>query len=162
MDKKIERFQENLALIRSSAGLSAAEFGKKVGVTKQTINSLERKNSGYKLQETLYYAMRYVLDEEIKNSPNGSLIKGVIDITVDHADGTDGYTEAEKKELLSKANVLASSMLSTEDEKTKEVASSMWIDIVTGLVTAAASVGVSVALAALSKSYSSKTNMKKK
>lgn len=155
---RIERFQDNLALIRSSAGLTAAEFGKKVGVTKQTINSLERKNSGYKLQETLYYAMRYVLEQEIQNSPNGSLIKGVIDITVDNA---DVYSQEEKEELLSKANVLALSMLSNEDEKTKEVVSSMWIDIVKGLFTAAASVGVSVALAALVESYSSKISKKK-
>ena len=61
--QEITRLQENLQLIRRMAGWTAKELGEKIGVTRQTINNLERLEKSetkpneykYKLTKTQYY-----------------------------------------------------------------------------------------------------------
>lgn len=42
--EEIIRFQNNMLLIRRTVGWTAEEFGDKIGVTRQTINNLEKNN----------------------------------------------------------------------------------------------------------------------
>ena len=44
-EKAIERLQDNLYVIRRMAGWTAEDLGDKIGVTKQTIRNLERRNN---------------------------------------------------------------------------------------------------------------------
>lgn len=40
--EEIQRMQDNLLLIRRTVGWTAEEFGDQIGVTRQTINNIER------------------------------------------------------------------------------------------------------------------------
>ena len=56
---EIDLLQENLKLIRRSAGWTIEELANKIGVTKQTIINLEGLKS--KMTKTTYIAIRAVL-----------------------------------------------------------------------------------------------------
>lgn len=144
-----ERMQENLLLIRRATGWTADEFGKKIGVTRQTINNLERKNSKYKLSKTQYLAMRNVLDGEMKRSSKDTqMLKGILEISVDHP---EKYTEEEKKKLMDQANMTAPSILASNTKTTREDVSLTWMDIMSSII----AIGGSVALGILFTSLSS-------
>ena len=63
MSDIINRFQNILPLVRGSLGWSAEELGDRIGVTRQTINNIERKKTP--LSKTQYIAMRSVIDAEV-------------------------------------------------------------------------------------------------
>jgi transcriptional regulator with XRE-family HTH domain len=80
--KQIQLLQQNLRSIRQIAGWTAEQFGEKIGVTKQTIGDLENKKRPMNL--TQYLAIRSILNEEIKSSPeNANVLQQVIEILVD-------------------------------------------------------------------------------
>ena len=60
-----EKLQKYLPLIRSAAGWTAEELGKKIGVTKQTISNLE--NQKTKISKTQYLAIQMVISQKIAN-----------------------------------------------------------------------------------------------
>lgn len=143
MDEVIERFQENLLLIRRTVGWSADQFGEKIGVTRQTINNLERKDTNIKLNKTIYIAMRAVLADEIHNSKDDThMLSSILEIFVDHP---ENYDEKAKQELLSKANMIAPSILAKDSNTSRKDASDMWCDILAGLI----AIGTSAALVAI-------------
>ena len=128
-----EAMQRNLLLIRKSVGWSAEVFGDKIGVTRQTINSLEAQKKGYSLSKTQYLAMRYVLDKEIRNNPEGTkVLASILEALVDHP---EAYKTKDKEELLSKANMLAPSILA--GTSSREDASAALVQIC-GIAAAAA------------------------
>lgn len=105
--EEIIRMQENLLLIRRAVGWTAEEFGEKIGVTRQTINNIESGRN--KLNKTQYIAMRSVLDAEMVQKPEDTeMLKVLLDMFVDHP---ENYSKEKRSELLTKANMMAPSIL---------------------------------------------------
>ena len=82
-EKAIERLQDNLYVIRRMAGWTAEDLGDKIGVTKQTIRNLERRNNNAKMSKTQYIAIRAVLDYEVENNPDNQALAKVIEVLLD-------------------------------------------------------------------------------
>ena len=119
--EEIVRMQENLLLIRRTVGWTAEEFGEKIGVTRQTINNIESGRN--KLTKTQYIAMRSVLDAEMAQAPEETeMLKVLLDVLVDHP---EKYSSENRDELLSKANMMAPSILA--GTSTRADASKEWI-----------------------------------
>ena len=105
--EEIIRMQNNLLLFRRTVGWTAEEFGEKIGVTRQTINNIESGRN--KLTKTQYIAMRSVLDAEMAQAPEDTeMLKVLLDVLVDHP---ENYSSENRDELLSKANMMAPSIL---------------------------------------------------
>ena len=105
--EEIVRMQDNLLLIRRTVGWTAEEFGEKIGVTRQTINNIESGRN--KLTKTQYIAMRSVLDAEMARAPKETvMLRVLLDVFVDHP---EKYSSKSKAELMSKANMMAPSIL---------------------------------------------------
>ena len=118
---EIIRMQENLLLIRRTVGWTAEEFGDRIGVTRQTINNIEFGRN--KLTKTQYIAMRSVLDAEMAQSPEDTtMLRLLLDSLVDHP---EKYEEAERAEILSKANLMAPAILA--GTASRETVSKEWV-----------------------------------
>ena len=131
---EIENLQKYLLLIRRCVGWSAVEFGDRIGVTRQTINNLE---TAYKkdapnskktvMSKTQYLAIRKVLDDEIARSPDDTkMLKDILDILVDHP---DSVSDEQREELVSKANMIAPSVLAKS--ATRKQVSDIWMGMTT-------------------------------
>ena len=70
-------------MIRRMAGWTAEDLGDKIGVTKQTIRNLERRNNNAKMSKTQYIAIRAVLDYEVENNPDNQALAKVIEVLLD-------------------------------------------------------------------------------
>ena len=86
-DEKILKLQKYLAVIRKVAGWTAEDLGNRIGVTRQTISSLE-KSTSTTMTKMQYIAIRAVLDYEIDSSKNETL-RQVIEILIDKDDMSD-------------------------------------------------------------------------
>ena len=134
---EIIRMQENLLLIRRTVGWTAEEFGDRIGVTRQTINNIEFGRN--KLSKTQYIAMRSVLDAEMAQSPEDTaMLRLLLDVLVDHP---ENYAEAERADILTKANLMAPAILA--GSATRETVSKEWLRSV-GTAT-----GIAAALSAI-------------
>lgn len=134
---EIIRMQENLLLIRRTVGWTAEEFGERIGVTRQTINNIEFGRN--KLSKTQYIAMRSVLDAEMAQSPDDTaMLRLLLDVLVDHP---EKYEEAERTDILSKANLMAPAILA--GSATRETVSKEWLHSVS------ATAGIAAALSAI-------------
>ena len=78
---EIRKLQTHLLSIRKIAGWTAQELGEKIGVTKQTISNLE--NNKTEMTLTQYIAIRTVLDYEIANNPENTVLPQVIHLLLD-------------------------------------------------------------------------------
>lgn len=133
---EIDLLQENLKLIRRSAGWTIEEMANKIGVTKQTIINLEGLKS--KMTKTTYIAIRAVLSDEMNTHPDEcKMLYDILDIFVDNP---DKYSEELRDILKSKANVVAPAAM-TNDISRKDV-SREWTDI---LLAISAGIGTFVA-----------------
>ena len=110
---ELKRMQKHLLLIRRALGWTAAHFGDKIGVTRQTINNIEAGRN--ELTKTQYIAMRCVIDDKIRrlmelneDSKAAKLIYQLLDVYVDHP---EDYDEEKKQKLLSNANMVLPSIL---------------------------------------------------
>lgn len=129
---EISRLQKNLPLIRSCAGWTATALGEKLGVKRQTISTIEQGEEKYKMTKMQYLAIRKVLDDEIKASEDDTkMLSIVIEVLVDEP---DKYTDDERKEVISKAKLLAPSIVKNPEERGS--ASNAWktILIASGVV----------------------------
>lgn len=128
-DKEVERFENIFPLIKRIVGWSADTFGKKIGVSRQTINNLEKKK--YKLPKPTYVAMRYVLDEEIDiHKDKLDMLKVILDAFVDYP---NKYSDEEKKIIYSKANILSYAIKPNGEIANRTEISNEWKAIVTAL-----------------------------
>lgn len=120
MENCIKRMQENLLLIRRSAGWSATQLGSRIGVSRQTINNIE--SGKFKLTQPIYMAIRYVLDIEIKENPDDTLmLKGLLDMLIDNP---EKYAFDEVKDLKEEAELISSAI---SKSKTREDVSKNWL-----------------------------------
>lgn len=81
-EQEITRLQESLQLIRQAGGWSAEEFEEMIGVTKQTISNLENKKTV--MSKTQYIAIRAVLDWEVAEREDDSLLASTVDLCLNH------------------------------------------------------------------------------
>ena len=102
---QISRLQQNLTAIRKIAGWTAEELGKKIGVTKQTISNLENKKTPMNL--TQYIAIRAILDYEIANNKENTVLPQVVTILLDKADELDEKDYDSLKEAISAVSISA-------------------------------------------------------
>ena len=138
MMEEIIRFQENMLLIRRAVGWTAEELGDRIGVTRQTINNLEKNNRNkFKLNKTQYIAIRSVLDAEIARCPEETeVLRLILDMLVDHP---ENYSEEQKNVLKEKANIIAPSILA--GTASRQAASKEIIATVNGSLGAAFAAG---------------------
>ena len=137
---ELSRLQKNLALIRSCAGWTAAALAEKLGVKRQTISTIEQGEEKYKMTKMQYLAIRKVFDDEIAASKEDTqMLYYVIDALVDHP---ENYTDAERTEILSKAKLLAPSIVKQPSER--KSASNAWKTILaaSGVVASATLIAI--------------------
>lgn len=79
---EILKLQDSLPVIRQAGGWTAEEFGKMIGVTKQTISNLETKKTI--MSKTQYIAIRAVLDYEVSKRSDDLLLASVIDFCLEN------------------------------------------------------------------------------
>lgn len=79
---EILKLQDSLPVIRQAGGWTAEEFGKMIGVTKQTISNLETKKTV--ISKTQYIAIRAVLDYEVSKRSDDLLLASVIDFCLEN------------------------------------------------------------------------------
>lgn len=91
--KQVERMKKYLPILRKAAGWKAEDLGELIGVTRQTITSLE-KNDEYKMTKTQYIALRAVLYREIQRTGNKNL-EYLVDLLV----LKDDMTEEDKSKV---------------------------------------------------------------
>jgi len=107
------RLQNHLSLIRSCAGWTAEAFGKRLGVSRQTISAFERE--GNELTMMQYLAIRKVLDDELtKSSDNKEMLSLILEVLVDHP---ENYKSEEREEVLSKAKLMAPAIMKEPSER---------------------------------------------
>ena len=90
---EIQKLQESLPLIRNAGGWTAEEFGEMIGVTKQTISNLE--NNKTPMTKTQYIAIRAVLDFEMSEHPDNTLLINMVDLCLNR----DELTKNEKDKM---------------------------------------------------------------
>lgn len=138
MNQKVERLQNNLALIRCSAGISGAELGKRLGVSRQMISNLEHNESSMTLMQ--YHAIRHILCEEIENAkcktaePNVSsdsesvpedgtvLLQSLLQTLIDEP---ELFSSSEREKVISDAKILVPAIVSKS--ATREKVSMLWM-----------------------------------
>lgn len=137
IETKIERLEPHMLLIRRVAGWSAAVFGEKIGVSRQTINNLESGRSH--LSKTEYLLIRRVLDDEIDPSADEpSMLQVLLKVLVDHP---EDYSDEVRNEVLSKAKLVARSVI-TKPEERKAVSKEWKAILIAGGVLAAATIAL--------------------
>ena len=141
MDPKVERLQNHLALIRTSAGWSTTELGEKLGVSRQMISNIESGRN--KMTMMQYRAIRHALNEEIA-STNENDTKMLEDVILVLVDEPDSFTDEQRTQVLSDANLLAPSIVSKKT--TRKKASTAWVGALAGAVIAVAVVGAKALL----------------
>ena len=65
-ERIILKVQKNIKLIRQATGLSQGEMADRIGVSRQTINTMENKKSPSVMSGTIYVAIGGVLDLYLK------------------------------------------------------------------------------------------------
>lgn len=140
-EEKILKLQKNLPIIRNLAGWTAEALGERIGVSRQTITSIE-KSEKLAMSKTQYIAIRAVLDYEIEMSGNETLANA-ISVLVDADD-----LLPEQKEKIQKT------VDSINSEKIRRVNDKFVFERMVTLFGALGAVGLVVASAALSKTGS--------
>ena len=133
---ELSRLQRHLALIRGCAGWTAATMAEKLGVKRQTISTFEQGEEKYKMTRMQYLAIRKILDDEIAASKDDTqMLALVIDALVDNP---SKYTPDERTEILSKAQLLAPSIVRQPSER--KTVSTAWKAVLaaSGVVASAA------------------------
>lgn len=102
---QIHRLQENLSSIRKIAGWTTEQLGERIGVTKQTISNLENKKTPMTL--TQYIAIRAVLDFEIANNKENTVLPQVVTILLDKSDELEEAEYEKVKEAISAVSISA-------------------------------------------------------
>ena len=89
-ESEILLLQDNLQPIRNAGGWTLEELGDMIGVTKQTMSNLENKKT--EMSRTQYIALRAVLDYEIENNPENTVLPAALDLFLD----PDKYSPEQK------------------------------------------------------------------
>ena len=109
-----ERLQRNLVLLRNCAGWTASDFGRKLGVSRQTVGTFE--NRGNTLSVMQYLAIHKVFDDEIvgSNDPEDCILGILMDSLVDHP---ERYPEGVRDEIRTNAGLFAPSIMKKPQDR---------------------------------------------
>ena len=108
----IERLQNNLGTIRKVANMTASELALEIGVSRQTISSLENKRS--KMNKTQYLALRSVFNYRAANDPAlARVIMTLVDDCVEDANADYGKLDEQSTISAFKATTMAGASLTT-------------------------------------------------
>ena len=88
---EIDNLQKNLKRIRQAGGWSAEEFGKMIGVTKQTIRNLEKGETN--MTKIQYIAIRAILDYELEEKADDKVFVTTVNLCLNADDLTDSKKE---------------------------------------------------------------------
>lgn len=103
---EIKRLQNNLPTLRACANWSVQDFADMLGVTRQTINNLEKIDGGTTMSKVQYLAIRSLFSYEIEKNNNKKL-SDLLYYLVDHPE----ELSEEKQAILSQqAKVLSSAI----------------------------------------------------
>lgn len=103
---EIKRLQNFLPTLRACANWSVQEFAEMLGVTRQTINNLEKVDGGTEMSKIQYLAIRSLFSYEIEKNNNKKL-SDLLYYLVDHPEKLN----QEKQAMLSQqAKVLSSAI----------------------------------------------------
>ena len=108
-----ERLQKNLVLLRNCAGWTASEFGRMLGVSRQTVGTFEK--SGNRLSVMQYLAIHKVFDDEIDGSED-CMLRVLMDSLVDHP---DRYPEHVRDEIRINAGLFAPSIMKKPQDRSR-------------------------------------------
>ena len=142
MDARVGRLQKYLSLIRTSAGWSTTDLGEKLDVSRQMVSNLESGRNRMTMMQ--YRAIRNALDEEIQSSEGANdtqMLKDVIRVLVDEP---ERFTDEQRNQVLSDANLLAPSIAAKKT--TRKKASSTWVAALAGAAIAAVAIGAKALL----------------
>ena len=103
---EIERLQKNLTLLRHTANWSVQEFADMLGVTRQTINNLEKVNQPTKMSKIQYLAIRSCFSYEIEHNDN-QVLKHLLYCIVDHP---ENITDEDRKLISQQAKIISSAI----------------------------------------------------
>ena len=115
-ERDIANLQDNLYALRRLAGWTAEDLGELVGVTKQTIRNLEKRNNGATMSKTQYIAIRTVLDYEIAENPDNVALKKAVEILLD----TEEMPEEDYKKVQDAVSVVSGAAASGMDYETTD------------------------------------------
>ena len=109
-----ERLQKNLVLLRNCAGWTASDFGRRLGVTRQTVGSFEK--NGNRLSVMQYLAIHKVFDDEIDSlaDPEDCMLKILMDSLVDHP---ERYPDTVRDEIRNDAGLFAPSIMKKPQDR---------------------------------------------
>lgn len=136
MNERVQRLQTHLSLIRTCAGWSASELGKRLDVSRQMVSNLE--NGQNKMTQMQYLAIRKVFDDEIAYYPGDTvMLRDILNVLVDEP---EKYSDEGRNKALSDANLLSPSIVAKK--ATRKNASIAWAAAFTGVAVAAISIGI--------------------
>lgn len=117
---EIIRLQKYLSLLRTTANWSVQEFADMLGVTRQTINNLEKKDP-IKMSKVQYLAIRSLFTHEIENG--NEVLGKLLYCLVDHP---ERITENDRAFIANQAKILSSA---AKGGSTKEDIDESWAQI---------------------------------
>ena len=115
---EITRLQKYLALLRTTANWSVQEFAEILGVTRQTINNLERTKEPIKMSKVQYLAIRSLFTHEIEQG--NKMLGQLLYCLVDHP---EKMTDEDRLLIAQQAKLLSSAV---KGGSTKEEINSSW------------------------------------
>jgi transcriptional regulator with XRE-family HTH domain len=130
---EIERLQENIKLIRSCAGWTAATFGERLGISRQAVYNWEHKR--YPLTRMNYLAIRKLLDDEITTDLNivestrkQHLLGSLLEVLVDNP---EKYSKLDIRIVMISADFICRGIMKHPEKRAGS--SSWWRFLVSGL-----------------------------
>ena len=111
-----ERLQKNLVLLRSCAGWTASDFGRRLGISRQTVGTFEK--NGNTLSIMQYLAIHKLFDDEIVSSadPEDCMLRILMDSLVDHP---ERYPENIREEIRTDAGLFAPSIMKRPQDRVR-------------------------------------------
>ena len=137
-EEKITRLQENLSLIRTCAGWSAAALGEQLDVSRQMVSSLE--NGRNRMTRMQYLAIRKVIEDEIRQAPEETvLLRDVVRVLVDEP---EAFSAEDRARVLADASLISPAIVSKKT--TRQNASIKWATVLAGVAVAAVGIGMAL------------------
>lgn len=91
---QIERLQKNLSVIRKVAKWTAEQLGAKIGVTKQTISSIEKGKST--MTKAQYISIRSAIDHELQTNKGNIALAQLVKTLLDSEEEEEDKEEREE------------------------------------------------------------------
>lgn len=136
---EVMRLQKNLPTLRACANWSVQDFADMLGVTRQTISNLEKKDGGTNMSKVQYLAIRSLFSYEIEKNGNKKL-SDLLYYLVDHPEKLD---QKNQSILSQQAKVLSSAI---KGGASKSDVDDIWASILKAVGVAAIGTAISVTI----------------